>query len=211
MEASAEDGIDWDNNIYAADNTQARFNRINRNNTRPEDAYSWRSLLDSLDHVSTGQTLPPKETEFPSVVDNPQATSETAYGDLRDSSTIVLANTNSAVQTPTTPTETDSNTTLELHYNHETLETSSVTAESSSSISTILQLNDWDRDQITLTPITCNIPRNGRVSQGDPSLQKFALKQQEPPNDNMEVDTVDLALETESTTSKPFFPGVEQP
>ena len=27
------------------------------------------------------------------------------------------------------------------------------------------------------------------MSQGDPSLQKFALKQQEPPNVNMEVDT----------------------
>jgi len=92
MEASTEDCIDWDTNIYAADNTQARLNRINCNNTRPEDAYSWRSLLDSLDHVSTGQTLPPKETEFPSVVNNPQATDrQTAFGDLRDSSTIVLA------------------------------------------------------------------------------------------------------------------------
>ena len=65
----------------------------------------------------------------------------------------------------------------------------SLPIESSSSISSMLQLNDWDIDQSTIAPITCNMPRNGRMSQGDPSLQKFALKQHEPPNINMVEDT----------------------
>ena len=83
----------------------------------------------------------------------------------------------------------------------------SLPIESSSSISSMLQLNDWDRDQSTIAPITCNMPRNGRVSQGDPSLQKFALKQQEPSNVNMEVDTPCLpTTEEPSTPSTPPSP-----